>query len=158
MSEKFAAPYTTSALICLMASIQCGIVGFCAERDMSAWSLTPSIRALSSLYAGTVSTALAFCLMSWCIQRKGPLYVSVFSPLLLVVVAALSWALLQEKLYIGTVVGSALIVMGLYFVLWGKNREMNNATNNTGKEGREKQLGKNDLEMQFSEPYLNNRS
>ena len=40
--------------------------------------------------------------MSWCIQRKGPLYVSVFSPLLLVIVAILSWALLQEKLYEGT--------------------------------------------------------
>ncbi|KAK6159777.1 hypothetical protein DH2020_003158 [Rehmannia glutinosa] len=51
---------------------------------------------------GIVCSALAFCLMSWCIERKGPLYVSVFSPLLLVIVAILSWALLDEKLYAGT--------------------------------------------------------
>lgn len=51
---------------------------------------------------GIVCSALAFCLMSWCIETKGPLYVSVFSPLLLVIVAILSWALLEEKLYIGT--------------------------------------------------------
>jgi hypothetical protein len=62
--------------------------------------------------------------MSWAMQRKGPLYVSVFSPLLLVVVAIFSWALLEEKLYTGTFMGSALVVIGLYGVLWGKDREV----------------------------------
>ncbi|KAL3843566.1 hypothetical protein ACJIZ3_000969 [Penstemon smallii] len=124
VSQKYGAPYSSSALMCLMGSIECVIVGFCFDHNLSAWSLSPSIRIVSSVYAGIVCSALAFCLMSWCIQRKGPLYVSVFSPLLLVIVAILSWALLEEKLYVGTVVGSVLIVMGLYGVLWGKNREM----------------------------------
>ncbi|KAK4402100.1 WAT1-related protein [Sesamum angolense] len=124
VSQKYAAPYSSSALMCLMASIQCVIVGFAFDHNLSAWSLNPSIRIVSSVYAGIVCSALAFCLMSWCIERKGPLYVSVFSPLLLVIVAVLSWALLEEKLYVGTVAGSVLIVLGLYGVLWGKNREM----------------------------------
>ncbi|KAK4427576.1 WAT1-related protein [Sesamum alatum] len=124
VSQKYAAPYSSSALMCIMASIQCVIVGFSFDHNLSAWSLSPSIRIVSSVYAGIVCSALAFCLMSWCIERKGPLYVSVFSPLLLVIVAVLSWALLEEKLYVGTVAGSVLIVLGLYGVLWGKNREM----------------------------------
>ncbi|KAL0335391.1 UNVERIFIED_CONTAM: WAT1-related protein [Sesamum radiatum] len=124
VSQRYAAPYSSSALMCLMASIQCVIVGFSFDHNLSAWSLNPSIRIVSSVYAGIVCSALAFCLMSWCIERKGPLYVSVFSPLLLVIVAVLSWALLEEKLYVGTVAGSVLIVLGLYGVLWGKNREM----------------------------------
>ncbi|KAL2254207.1 UNVERIFIED_CONTAM: WAT1-related protein [Sesamum indicum] len=124
VSQKYAAPYSSSALMCLMASVQCVIVGFSFDHNLSAWSLSPSIRIVSSVYAGIVCSALAFCLMSWCIERKGPLYVSVFSPLLLVIVAVLSWALLEEKLYVGTVGGSVLIVLGLYGVLWGKNREM----------------------------------
>ncbi|XP_057963078.1 WAT1-related protein At1g09380 [Malania oleifera] len=124
VSEKFAAPYTSSAIMCFMASIQCLVIGACAERDLSAWSLSSGIRLVASLYAALVGSALAFCLMSWCIQRKGPLFVSVFSPLLLVIVAILSWALLQEKLYVGTVVGSLLIVGGLYAVLWGKEKEI----------------------------------
>ncbi|KAL7214876.1 hypothetical protein ACSBR1_027121 [Camellia fascicularis] len=151
MSEKYAAPYTTSTLICLMASVQCGIIGFCANHNISAWSLTPGIRAFSSIYGGIVCTAAAFCLMSWCIQRKGPLYVSVFNPLLLVIVAILSWGLLEEKLYVGTVVGSGLIVMALYAVLWGKNKEMN-AKNNAeeDREEEKQEVVKSDLEMQFS--------
>ncbi|KAG8369043.1 hypothetical protein BUALT_Bualt15G0109300 [Buddleja alternifolia] len=124
VSQKYGAPYSSSALMCLMGSIQCVIIGFCFDHNLAAWSLFPSIRIISSIYAGIVCTALAFCLMSWCIERKGPLYVSVFSPLLLVIVAILSWVLLEEKLYVGTVVGSILIVLGLYGVLWGKNREM----------------------------------
>ncbi|KAA8536713.1 hypothetical protein F0562_029191 [Nyssa sinensis] len=151
MSESYPAPYTTSALLCLMASIQCGIIGVCVEHDASAWSLSPGIRAVTCLYAGIVCSALAFCLISWCIQRKGPLYVSVFSPLLLVIVTILSWTLLQEKLYIGTVVGSVLIVLGLYAVLWGKNKEMMNPRNKIAvAEKEEKQEAKEDLELQLA--------
>ncbi|KAL7119910.1 hypothetical protein ACP275_02G090600 [Erythranthe tilingii] len=124
VSQKYGAPYSSSALMCLMATFQCVVVAFFFDHNLSAWSLTSNIRIISSVYSGIVCSALAFCLMSWCIERKGPLYVSVFSPLLLVIVAILSWALLEEKLYVGTVAGSVLIVLGLYGVLWGKNREM----------------------------------
>jgi uncharacterized membrane protein len=53
-------------------------------------------------FQGCVCSAIAFVIMSWAIHMKGPLYVSVFSPLLLVIVAISSWALLGEKLYVGT--------------------------------------------------------
>ncbi|KAK1401872.1 ADP-ribosylation factor 2 [Heracleum sosnowskyi] len=129
MSHSYPAPYSSSALMCVMASFQCVIIGLVADHDLSSWSLYPPIRAISSIYAGVVCNAVSYCLMSWCITRKGPLYVSVFSPFLLVIVAVLSWALLQEKLYVGTVAGSGLIVMGLYTVLWGKNKEMSSLAN-----------------------------
>ncbi|CAL5442281.1 unnamed protein product [Camellia sinensis] len=100
-----------------------------------------------NIYGGIVCTAAAFYLMSWCIQRKGPLYVLVFNPLLLIIVAILSWCLLEEKIYVGTVVGSGLIVMGLYAILWGKNKEMN-AKNNAEDRGEEKQeVVKSDMEI-----------
>lgn len=124
MSETFAAPYTSTLLMCLMGSIQCGAIALISDHTISDWSLSSPLRFISALYAGVVASALAFCLMSWAMQRKGPLYVSVFSPLLLVVVAIFSWALLEEKLYTGTFMGSALVVIGLYGVLWGKDREV----------------------------------
>ncbi|CAH2038484.1 unnamed protein product [Thlaspi arvense] len=124
MSETFAAPYTSTLLMCLMGSIQCGTIALISDHKLSDWSLSSPLRLISALYAGVVASALAFCLMSWAIQMKGPLYVSVFSPLLLVVVAVFSWTLLEEKLYTGTFIGSALVVLGLYGVLWGKDREM----------------------------------
>ncbi|OIT35156.1 PREDICTED: WAT1-related protein At1g09380-like [Nicotiana attenuata] len=122
VSEKYAAPYTSTMLMCLMASFQCVIIGFFVVHDKAAWSLD-RMRTIAVLYNGIVCTALGYCLTSWCIQRKGPLYVSVFYPLMLIITVVLSWTLLREKLYLGTVVGSFLTVVGFYGVLWGKDKE-----------------------------------
>lgn len=53
---------------------------------------------------GVVCSGLTFSITSWIIQRKGPLYVSIFTPLLLIIVAIVSWTLLHEQLYVGTCV------------------------------------------------------
>ncbi|KAJ4850849.1 hypothetical protein Tsubulata_047510 [Turnera subulata] len=153
VSLKFPAPYTCTLLMCIMGSIQCIVIGVGANHRLSDWSLHSPGRLVASLYAGLICTALSFSLTTWSIQKKGALYVSVFSPLLLVIVAVLSWALLHEKIYVGTAVGSVLIVGGLYAVLWGKEKEMKQdiaameAVKLGEKEGREKE-GKDDLEMQ----------
>ncbi|XP_078436365.1 nodulin MtN21 /EamA-like transporter family protein [Wolffia australiana] len=124
MSESFASPYTSTALMSLMASVECMAVGAAVERKAAGWAVGWDIRLAAAFYTGVVGSGIAFGLMSWCIQRRGPLYVSMFSPLLLVIVAVLGWAILDEKIYVGSVVGSALIVGGLYMVLWGKGREL----------------------------------
>ncbi|XP_039051682.1 WAT1-related protein At1g09380-like [Hibiscus syriacus] len=156
-SKNFPAPYTCTTIMCFMASIECTIIGIFSEHKPSAWSLSSPMRLIAALYAGIICNAVAFCVMSWCIQIRGPLYVSVFSPLLLVIVAILSWVLLREKLYVGTVIGSLLIVGGLYAVLWGKDKEMKHM--NAGEKGGEgkvevtKAVGvDNDLELQLQPP------
>ncbi|TKY63133.1 WAT1-related protein [Spatholobus suberectus] len=125
ISKKFPAPYTSTGLMCFLATFQCMGIALCFDHSASAWSLHNAIRLSSALYAGIICTGLAYCLQSWTIERKGPVYVSVFTPLQLVLTAILSWALLREKLYVGTAIGSLLIVLGLYSVLWGKSEEVN---------------------------------
>ncbi|XP_059313359.1 WAT1-related protein At1g09380-like isoform X2 [Lycium ferocissimum] len=122
VSEKYAAPYTCITLMCLMASVESVIIGICVVPKVSEWALNP-IRAISVVYNGVVCTSFAYFLSSWCIEKKGPLYVAMFNPLLLVISAFLSWTLLREKLYLGVVVGSIIVVAGLYLFLWGKKME-----------------------------------
>ncbi|KAI3508998.1 hypothetical protein L1887_24021 [Cichorium endivia] len=143
MGNKYPAPYSSSALMMAMATVECSIFGIIMEPRLHEWSLVPAIRAVSCVYSGVVCSGIGVCMMSWCIDKKGPLFVSVFSPLLLVIVAALSWALLREKLYLGTLLGSLLIVLGLYCVLWGKSKEIEH-----GKQDLELQDTKEDMEMQ----------
>jgi drug/metabolite transporter (DMT)-like permease len=50
ISKSFASPFTSTALIALMASVQCAIIGVGAERKLSAWALGLDIRLLGSLY------------------------------------------------------------------------------------------------------------
>ncbi|KAE8705587.1 WAT1-related protein [Hibiscus syriacus] len=156
-SKNFPAPYTCTTIMCFMASIECTIIGIFSEHKPSAWSLSSPMRLIASLYAGIICNAVAFCVMSWCIQKRGPLYVSVFSPLLLVIVAILSWALLREKLYVGTVAGSFLIVGGLYAVLWGKDKEVKQIKGGERGEGKVEAtkaggVDNDDLELQLQPP------
>jgi len=133
LSKTFAAPYTGSAIMCFMSSIQCVIVGACVDRESSGWALGWNIRLIASTYTGIVASGISFSVMNWCIQVKGPLFVSMFNPLLLIMVAVMGWALLDEKLYVGSAVGSVLIIVGLYAVLWGKGKEENKFDNDDAK-------------------------
>lgn len=51
MSESFPAPYTSTTLICAMASIECGLIAIIAKHDISAWSLRDPMRIIVALYA-----------------------------------------------------------------------------------------------------------
>lgn len=130
VSKAFSSPYTSSAIMCSMATVQCVAIAACFARSPSQWALGWDIRLAASVYAvsaytcmhefrvdvrmnhrfsiraiyisqGVIGSGLAVSLMTWCIQRRGPLFVSMFSPLLLVIVAILGWAILNEKLYVG---------------------------------------------------------
>uniref|UniRef100_A0ACD5U6T0 Uncharacterized protein n=1 Tax=Avena sativa TaxID=4498 RepID=A0ACD5U6T0_AVESA len=122
-SENFSAPYTSTTIMSLIVGVECAGVSAAVDRSLSAWSLGLGIRLYSVLYMGIVGWGITFAVMTWCIQVRGPLFVSMFSPVVLVVVAILGWAVLDEQLHLGSAIGSVLIVGGLYMVLWGKRRE-----------------------------------
>lgn len=61
MSATFSAPYTTTTLVCLMASVECALVGVCIRHDASAWSLGFGIRLIAAIYAVSFSNFLYIC-------------------------------------------------------------------------------------------------
>ncbi|WRX13333.1 EamA domain - like 10 [Theobroma cacao] len=124
MSEKYPCYYSSTALICIMGAIQAVVFALCTEKDRSQWKLGWNIRLLTVAYGGILASGLMFSLVSWCVRMRGPLYASVFNPLMLVMVAFAGSLFLEEKLYLGSIIGAVLIVLGLYVVLWGKGKEM----------------------------------
>ncbi|KAK1310824.1 WAT1-related protein [Acorus calamus] len=123
MIAKYTCLYSATALMCLMASVQGVVYALFMERDWGVWRLGFDIRLLTVSYTGVVATALTLTVMAWCIQKKGPLFASVFNPLMLIIVAVLGSVFLDEKLHLGSILGAVLIVIGLYVVLWGKCKE-----------------------------------
>ncbi|CAB4267554.1 unnamed protein product [Prunus armeniaca] len=117
--------YSSSALMSAMGSIQAVGFALIKERDWSQWKLGWNIRLLTVAYAGVVATGLSVTCIALCIRMRGPLFVSVFNPLMLVLVAIVGSLVLDEKLHLGSVLGAVLIVCGLYAVLWGKGKEIN---------------------------------
>ncbi|XP_021274954.1 WAT1-related protein At1g25270-like [Herrania umbratica] len=123
ISENYPYIYSSTVLMCIAASVQATIYTIIAERNWSAWKLGWNIRLLSAVYTGAIGTALTVVLMTWCLRSRGPLFVSIFNPFTLVFVAIVGSLILNERLNIGSILGSVLIVIGVYVVLWGKAKE-----------------------------------
>ncbi|MBA0631110.1 hypothetical protein Godav_003136, partial [Gossypium davidsonii] len=80
MSVGFPYLYSSTALMCLMGSIQGALYAVCT---------------------GIMGSALLVFLVSWAVRLKGPLYAAIFNPLGLVFVAIVGSLLLDEKLHLG---------------------------------------------------------
>ncbi|XP_027921943.1 WAT1-related protein At1g25270-like isoform X3 [Vigna unguiculata] len=131
MNKEYPSHFSSSALMSLMGAIQATVFALCVEKDWSQWRLGWSIRLLTAAFSGIVVSGVVVIVTAWCVGVKGPLYASVFNPLSLVIVAFFAPLLLEENLYLGSVIGAVLIVCGLYMVLWGKSKEIKTSSEKT---------------------------
>ncbi|KAI9087236.1 hypothetical protein K1719_030871 [Acacia pycnantha] len=123
MNKSYPCHYSSTALMSLIGSIISVALVLCLERDWTQWKLGWNVRLLTAAYSGIVVSGIITVVMTWCVDKRGPLYVSAFNPLMLVFVAIAGFFMLYEKLYLGSMIGGLLIVCGLYVVLWGKGKE-----------------------------------
>ncbi|KAL0327243.1 UNVERIFIED_CONTAM: WAT1-related protein [Sesamum angustifolium] len=115
---------------CFFAAILSTVVSLIVDRDLSAWALQPNIRLIAVLYSGIFGSAFQVSVTTWCLHRRGPLFVAMFHPLSIVIAAVLGTIFLGDVLYLGSLVGSIIIVIGFYSVMWGKAKEVEVIENN----------------------------
>ncbi|KAG6595111.1 WAT1-related protein, partial [Cucurbita argyrosperma subsp. sororia] len=60
----------------------------------------------------------------WVIREKGPVFQAMTTPLNLIATIIGSQLILSEGIYLGSIIGACFLVMSLYSVLWGKNKEL----------------------------------
>ena len=66
---------------------------------------------------------MSFVLVTWCIDKRGAVFVAAFIPVVQIIVSIIDFSILHEQLYLGSVLGSVLVIGGLYLLLWGKRQE-----------------------------------
>ncbi|KAL0793527.1 hypothetical protein Bca101_064904 [Brassica carinata] len=64
-----------------------------------------------------------YIIHTWAVIYKGPVYLSMFKPLSILITAASTTIFLSESIYLGILIGGILISVGFYMVLWGKSKE-----------------------------------
>ncbi|GLJ18610.1 hypothetical protein SUGI_0331430 [Cryptomeria japonica] len=118
--KKYPAILSIAAITALVASFQIATLKIIMDRGINkaSWSLDRS-GFLTLLYVGVICNGLAFALQIWCMKKRGPVFVAIFSPVSTVCSAILS----GETLRLGSMMGVILIFVGLYLVLWGKSKE-----------------------------------
>nr|GMD19561.1 WAT1-related protein At3g28050-like isoform X1 [Ipomoea batatas] len=106
----------------VFVTIQSALVSLVTVRDWSAWKIYPDITLFAILFSGC-TTAFRFYVMIWCIWKEGPLFVSMFKPLAILVSAVVGVIWFSDTLYLGSIIGGVIVVVGFYVVMWGKSKE-----------------------------------
>ncbi|KAA3484960.1 WAT1-related protein [Gossypium australe] len=125
--KKYPAELSLTAWICFMGMIEDAIVSLIMVRDLSAWKLGWDSRLLAASYSGIVNSGIAYYVQGVVIRQRGPVFVTSFSPLCMIITAILGAIILAEKIHLGSILGAIIIVTGLYTVVWGKSKDGENS-------------------------------
>ncbi|XVE72960.1 hypothetical protein DITRI_Ditri11bG0079600 [Diplodiscus trichospermus] len=121
--KKYPAQVSLAAWMNCIGGAQTAVFAVFLQHKPSAWSIKMfSVNFWSITYSGICSAVFVF-LQFWCMKEKGPVFVAMFNSLQTVIVVVLAYFVLGQKLYTGSILGGVLVIIGLYLLLWGKERD-----------------------------------
>lgn len=122
--KKFPATLSLTSITAILGSIQTAVLIAILDRGIipTSWIMDRA-GILTVLAVGIIFNAMAFPLQLWCLHKRGPVFVTVFSPVSTVCSAILSSIVLGDTLRLGSLMGVILIFIGLYLFLWGKSQD-----------------------------------
>ncbi|XWS46331.1 hypothetical protein CRYUN_Cryun14cG0056300 [Craigia yunnanensis] len=123
IGKTYPCKYSSTALLSFFSAVQSAIFCLITERDFTKWILKEKLELITVTYAGMVASGLCYVGMSWCVEQKGPVFTSAFTPLVQIFVSMFDFSILHGQIYFGSVIGSILVIIGLYTLLWGRNSE-----------------------------------
>jgi drug/metabolite transporter (DMT)-like permease len=123
VQKKYSAPLSLTTSVCFLGTLQATVVGAAMVHELPRWKLGWDINLLAAVYAGVVTSALAYYIQGLCMRTKGPVFATAFTPLMMIIVAIMSSIILSESILLGSVLGGVLIATGIYCFLWGKLKD-----------------------------------
>ncbi|XP_021863129.1 WAT1-related protein At5g07050-like [Spinacia oleracea] len=124
--KRYPALLSLTTWMSFVGAAQSAVFTACVQRKPAAWAIGFNIDLLSTVYAGVVCSGLIVFLQLWCTEEKGPVFVTMFNPLSTILVALLAYFVLGEKLYVGSILGAAIVIFGMYLLMWGKEEAQTN--------------------------------
>ncbi|KAF8389397.1 hypothetical protein HHK36_026092 [Tetracentron sinense] len=121
VTQMYPAELSLTAMMTFFGAIQTAVVTALVV-PKSSWELKweGGLVLLAILFGGIVVSGFSNYVMTWCIHKRGPVFTSAFSPLLIVFSFIFQTILLGDSAYLGSIVGAVLVVVGLYLLLWAK--------------------------------------
>ncbi|PIA58681.1 hypothetical protein AQUCO_00500553v1 [Aquilegia coerulea] len=119
----YPAEMTVVSFYCFFGTIQCVLVSMVAVADPQAWVLSPGIELTAVVYSAVFGSVVTPAVQTWCIHKKGPVFISIFKPLGIAIAAIMGVIFLDDSLYLGSVFGAIVIVLGFYGVVWAQSKE-----------------------------------
>jgi drug/metabolite transporter (DMT)-like permease len=93
------------------------------DLSLDSFALSPPQIAFVA-YAAIFPSALGFALQAWAMKETSPTFVMVFDPFGSLITAVVGWICLGEMPTHATLVSAPFILVGLYLMIWGRQREV----------------------------------
>ncbi|KAJ4962623.1 hypothetical protein NE237_022562 [Protea cynaroides] len=121
VTRMYPAELSLLAMVNFFGTIQTAIVTAIVIPS-SSWELQwlGGLVLLAILFGGIVITAFSYYVLIWSIHKRGPVFTTAFTPLLIVFSFLLDTIFLRDSTHLGSIVGAILVVVGLYLILWAK--------------------------------------
>ncbi|KAJ6720390.1 WAT1-RELATED PROTEIN [Salix viminalis] len=97
--KSYPVELSLTAWICFMGTMEGSVFAVVMERgNPAAWSVALDYKLLAAVYSGVVCSGLAYYVQGLIMRRRGPVFVTAFSPLSMIIVAILGSFFLKEIL------------------------------------------------------------
>ncbi|XP_058190082.1 WAT1-related protein At4g08290-like [Rhododendron vialii] len=121
--KKYPAELSLAFWICLMGAVQSAALTLVAEHHPGIWAIGWNSRLLAPVYTGIISSGITYYVQGLVMKTRGPVFVTAFNPLCMIIVSVLGSIILAEKIHLGSIIGAIIIAIGLYAVVWGKGKD-----------------------------------
>ncbi|KAK4776058.1 hypothetical protein SAY87_024019 [Trapa incisa] len=122
--REYPAELSLTTWISIINAMECILITVTMQgTSASIWTIKWDIKTKAALYNGVICVGIGYYIQAAVTKVKGPVFVTAFSPLSAVMVAIIASFVLAEQQFLGRVVGAAIIVGGLYLVLWAKSKD-----------------------------------
>ncbi|KAF5452699.1 hypothetical protein F2P56_027668 [Juglans regia] len=119
--KRYPAQLSLTAWMSFFGGAQSAVFTVIIEHKRAAWTVGFNIDLWSIIYGGVVVSGLIIFIQLWCMEERGPVFVTMFNPLSTILVAIVGYLVLGERLYMGCILGAFIAIIGLYMLLWGKD-------------------------------------
>ncbi|THU74259.1 hypothetical protein C4D60_Mb04t31490 [Musa balbisiana] len=121
--KSYPAELYLSTLICLTGAGQSGALALVMERSAKPWLIGFDTRLFTAVYSGIMCSGIAYYIQGMVMKERGPVFVTAFNPLCMIITAIMGSIVLAEDITLGRLLGAVIIVIGLYFLIWGKSKD-----------------------------------
>ncbi|XP_042504083.1 WAT1-related protein At5g47470-like [Macadamia integrifolia] len=120
----FPAPMSLCAVTALTGAIISGILQLIQEHKLDfSWPLVDTRVLIGAALLGGIVGGASTSFSTWVMKKRGPVFVSMFSPIGTVFSVIISCLTIGDSITIGSLLGMLLMFTGLYLCLWAKKNE-----------------------------------
>ncbi|KAJ3674030.1 hypothetical protein LUZ60_006022 [Juncus effusus] len=112
--KRYPAQLSLTAWMSLLGGIQSAIFTASVKHKSVEWIVEFDVKFWCIIYGGLVISGLTAYLTLWCTEERGPVFVTIFNPLSTLMVAFLAYFVFGEILYIGSIIGGVIVIIGLH--------------------------------------------